>query len=212
MQAQTLLPKIGATYSNIAYEGNEDDKPIVGLAVGVGYNILVSKRLSVQPELNFVQKGSSSKDSYTDFPYGGGFEDIKLTTKTRLGYLQVPILVKMNFGKFYFNAGPSLGYGLKGKETYELSSSGEDRFGDPISVSHKTKYNIKFSEPPNNYNGDDRFVDNRLNFSVQVGAGAMVTEKLNIDVRYGLGLSNMMDESKSKHRILQVTVGVPVRL
>ena len=212
IQAQTLLPKIGATYARISYEDNEDYKPIVGLTVGVGYNILVSKNLSVQPELNFVQKGSSSTDSYTDFPYGGGFENIKLTTKTRLGYLQVPILVKMNLGKFYFNAGPSIGYGLKGKEEYKLSSSGEDRFGDPISVSHKTKFNVKFGAPPDNYNGDDRFVDNRMNFSVQVGGGVMVMDKVNIDVRYGLGLSNMMDESKSKHRVLQLTLGVPVQL
>lgn len=212
IQAQTIIPKVGATYSTLAFEGDDNVEAKIGLSFGVGFNFLLTERISLQPELNFVQKGYSENSSYTEFPYGGGFYDTKYSEENRMNYLQLPVLVKFTFGKFYFNAGPSIGFGLKGKGDSKLSAVGEDMFGYPDEYGVEYAYDILFGKRPENYEGPDNYVDNRMNFSVQVGGGVTLMEKFNIDLRYGHGFSNLLDDFKTKHRVFQVTLGVPIKL
>jgi len=212
IQAQTIIPKVGATYSTLAFEDDDDVEAKIGLSFGVGFNFLLTDRISLQPELNFVQKGYSESSSFTVFPYGGGFYTINSSEENKMNYLQLPVLVKFTFGKFYLNAGPSLGFGLKGKGTSEFNEVGEDGFGYSYEYSNNAKYDILFEKRPENYEGPDNYVDNRMNFSVQVGGGITLMEKLNIDVRYGHGFSTLFDDFKTKHRVFQVTLGVPIKL
>lgn len=211
--AQFLLPKIGATYSSIVFDDSgEDVESKLGLSFGVGYNIRINELLSVQPEVNFVQKGYSAKSNYTDFPYGGGFQTVNISEDNKMNYLQVPILVKVTFGKFYINAGPSFGFGLNGKGKFTYSEIGEDQFGYPYEYSDDNKYDILFGEMPDSYEGPDNYIENRMNISMQVGGGVTLMDKLNIDLRYGVGLTNLYDTFKMQHRVLQLTLGVPIRL
>jgi hypothetical protein len=94
-----LQPRIGFGLSTIS--GGMYD-PSVGILVGSGFELQVSKLFSIQPELNFIKGGATYRDQF--------FGDDQ---KTSLTYLQIPVLAKVKLGsRFFFNLGPYYGLGL----------------------------------------------------------------------------------------------------
>ncbi len=185
--SQALIPKAGVTLSKFGGEDVEDAKFNLGFTLGLGFNLPVGDGpISVQPELNFVQKGTKAEEDG---------ESAKMT----LNYLEVPVLIKATFGeatKFYVNAGPSLGLGLGGK----LKAS-----EGPISA----EVDVKFGD------GDDDevvYIEKKTDFGLQLGGGVIIAEKVMIDLRYGLGLSSLFEDGKVKNNVLQFTVGIPLNL
>ncbi len=194
-QAQTIIPRLGITMSNIAYAEDDGEKAKMGLTLGAGFNFEVNEMLSVQPELNFIQKGVK-------------YDEDQFEQKVTLNYLEIPVLVKLTFGdatKFFVNVGPSLGFGLSGK--YKGEDDGESFDGK-----------IKFGKEPDNYDGDDEYLDNRMDIGFQLGAGVLLADKFIIDIRYGLGFSNLadktefVDDAKSKNRVFQIGISMPLKL
>lgn len=113
-QAQKLeiIPKAGINISKQTIEGISNEKVKVGFQGGVGFNVSTGLgAFSVQPELNFLNKGTKVK-------VAGGNADLKLN------YLEVPLLAKYSFGPVYVNAGPSLGL-LLDKESKVRNQYGE---------------------------------------------------------------------------------------
>ena len=93
-QKVELIPKAGISINRQDISGK---KTKVGFQGGMGVNITTGlKNFSVQPELNYVQKGTKIKGV-----------DGKSTYK--FNYLEVPVLAKYSFGPVYVDAGPSLG-------------------------------------------------------------------------------------------------------
>jgi hypothetical protein len=209
-QAQILIPKVGVSYSKVKVEISQGMKPNIGLTFGVAYNHQITEMFSLQPELNFIQKGfrqevHENQDGTTMDGKG----------KFNVNYLELPILAKVLFGegnvKFYLNAGPSLGIGLGGKYKADYTVS---FLGNSQTESFENK--IKFGDPDNS-DEDELYLDNRLELSLQSGFGIMITDKIMIDFRYGHALSSMTDDSddeagKIKNRVFQLTVGYPIRL
>lgn len=215
VSAQKLIPRAGVTIASNSFDGagidgDYDTKSITGFTVGVGYNFSISPVFSIQPELNFIQKGSQQEVSF-EFIEDGFNYSINSKAKSTINYLEVPVLARAEFGsektKFFVQAGPSIAYGLGGKSklTFTLDD-GEDRYTE--SESGK----VKFGDQPEDYDGPDAYIDNRLDFGVQVGAGVTFLEKISLDLRYGLGLSDLDDDSASKNRAIQFTVAVPLAL
>jgi hypothetical protein len=207
----TIFPKLGGTISTVTMEDDGGMKSKLGLVLGVGLNFPVNAMFSVQPELQFVQKGFRADKSYTSDSF-----TLKTEGSYALNYLEIPVLVKAGFGsdnfKFFLNAGPSIGIGLGGKADVDFE------FLDGVhDFSTSGTSNVKFGEAPDNYEGDDIYFDNRMDFGVQFGGGFLIMKKVMVDIRYGLGLSNLMkkedgmtaEEAKSKNRVIQFTVGVP---
>ena len=81
----------------------------VGLTLGVLANIGITEAFSIQPELNFIQKGSKTKEDLANFQE----EQIII-----FNYLEIPVLAKYTFASDAVDlsllAGPSLGFGLSG--------------------------------------------------------------------------------------------------
>ncbi|MBL7845620.1 MAG: PorT family protein [Cyclobacteriaceae bacterium] len=207
--AQTIIPRAGITLSSSAYTPNSDfvektnQQHLTGFTVGVGYDLFINDRFSLQPEINFIQKGQKRED----IAYPDNYE-YKMKSEYRYNYLEVPVLVKVKFGgvtKFYLSAGPSIALGLGGN--YKFTST----FGG-LPLDEDVKSKIKFSDKPDDYDGDDIYVDNRLDAGVQVGAGALLFGKVTVDIRYGLGLTDIYKEYDSKNKVLQFSVGVPLNL
>jgi hypothetical protein len=90
---------------------NSDSK--AGFTIGVMSDVSISESFSFQPGLNFTQKGG--KFDLSDFGIPGASGDATYN----LNYVEVPLNVvfKANAGngKFFFGAGPSLGFGVSGK-------------------------------------------------------------------------------------------------
>ena len=201
-----FMPKAGVSLSNVSFSDDfkspgEKYKSKIGMIIGVAVEIpLIGEMLALQPELLFHQKGFKYED-----PGDGEYtQDATITTN----YMELPILAKVKFGKFYAIAGPSFGYGIGGK----YKSTFNDLY---LGTSTETSGDVKFGTEPSNSTGDVIYVDNALDINVQVGVGMKISVIV-IDLRYGIGLSNLYDQpsgstmdNKSKNGSLQLTVGVP---
>lgn len=94
-----IIPKVGINIATQSIKGG-DEKAKVGFQGGVGVNFHTGlSGFSIQPELNFISKGTSLKTSL-------GREHLNVN------YLELPVLVKYSFGPVYLNVGPSLGLRL----------------------------------------------------------------------------------------------------
>jgi hypothetical protein len=165
--------RAGADYFTIKNDLIEDDAKFTlgyNFAIPVEYNL--NSVFSLQPELNFTQKGVAFK-----FDQDG--EEINL--KLRTNYLELPVLFKARYGtqaiKAYAFAGPSLGFAASRKATTQIGD------GDMESES------IDFVD-------DGEVQDQRWEFAIVGGIGLDIKAgpgSFIIDARYSHGLT---DDSK----------------
>ena len=211
--AQTLYPRIGITASANTYRpANYDIKPKVGFMLGIGYNLTLSELISVQAELDYVQKSfESNYSNTTTIQYG---EDLYALHETgsdqyAISYLELPILIKARIlhDDFFVLGGFSIGMGLGGslEYTYDATSS----YLDPLHKEGSGKINFG-SEPSTNT--EDTYFDNQWDIGFHVGLGALILKRLQIECRFGLGLINLNDNSDSKNRCFQISLATPLQL
>jgi hypothetical protein len=206
----SIIPKGGITYSNIIFEEKMDNQRAkIGLVGGVGINIPLSKEgfFSVQPEFLFIQKGYKSTFIFRAIdPNDPILGDNSYENTLILSYFELPVLAKVSFGnqilKAYVNAGPSVGFGLEGKGIIEDDNE-------------KLETSLQF--------GKNQELKNRFDFGAQFGGGIGLKAgpgALLLDLRYGLGFSNLYktsdtvsrEDAKSQHRVFALTVGYSIPL
>lgn len=210
--AQQLYPRIGVTATMNSYNlAGYDMTPRIGLTVGAGYSIPLTKSLTLQPELNFVQK--SFKTEYTQdvlVPAGNEFFEFHEEVRQRynFSYLELPVLLKIQlFHKDFFVAGgPSVAVGLGGSYQYEL-----ERTSAYLGLEHqKTRGKIRFNG--NATDDDDIQCDNQWDIGFQIGIGALFFKRLQIECRQSFGYVNIYDNVGSKHHYLQLSFSTPITL
>ncbi|MEM1320157.1 MAG: porin family protein [Bacteroidota bacterium] len=111
LQAQISYgARLGYTLSNFnrqgkSVSGTKSDEMIKGLDIGLLAEVRLTKGLTFQPELQFIQKGEVIYDKH--FLQSG---------MRKLSYVHVPLLFKLSAdskpASFFMTAGPSLGWGL----------------------------------------------------------------------------------------------------
>ena len=132
-----------------------EPKSKFGLDLALVSEFPLGELVSISPELHWLQKGYKIED------IGGPIENLTAT----LNYLELPILVKFNFGettKFFVMGGPSVGYFLSGTT--------KDEDGN--------KDNIDLEEY------------HRVDVGAHLGAGFGIGPII-VDVRYILGFTNL---------------------
>jgi hypothetical protein len=201
-QAQVyLIPKAGITSSNVNFDqdlpNQKSNTAFVG-GLGVSFPITSDNFVAIQPELLYIQKGFRA----------GNYMSVA-NTRINYNYLEVPLLLKVNFGeemfKAFVNAGPSFGYALGGR----FRGDNQDmkvRFGNDASTTDITYLN------PDNYN--------RLDIGLQFGIGAGIAAgpgDLTLEARYGIGLTDFSNVSghpdsfnKSKNRVIALMLGYAI--
>ncbi len=190
--AQTLYPRIGITASVNTYRPpNYDMKPKSDSCWALAIISALSEIISVQAELDYVQKSfESNYSNTTTVQYG---EDLYALHETgsdqyAISYLELPILIKARIfhDDFFVLGGFSIGMGLGGslKYTYDATSS----YLDPLHEEGSGK--IKFGDEPST-NTEDIYFDNQWDIGFHVGFGALILKKLQIECRYGLGMINL---------------------
>ncbi|BAP29479.1 uncharacterized protein CHSO_0442 [Chryseobacterium sp. StRB126] len=109
-----LIPKVGINIANQSIKNVNDEKSKTSFQAGLGVNIQTGiKNFSVQPEVNFISKGTKFKNSFGSETYN-------------FNYIEVPVLAKYSFGPVYVNAGPSIGF-LMGKNEKVKATYGKTR-------------------------------------------------------------------------------------
>jgi opacity protein-like surface antigen len=203
-----VYPRIGATLSNTSATETDgiDQVSKVGFSVGAGFEFKLNDTFSLQPELNFTQKGFGFNAEESDQTFF-----ISIENKTRIDYLEVPVFAKIYLGptaKVYLLAGPSVAVGIGGQAKTKVTT---DLFGTPFNVTVKGK--VKFGEPPVSYNPEEDteiYFDNRVDFGLQGGLGVIVYRQAAVELRYNYGLSDLMDEEDSKNRVIHINIVVPL--
>ena len=199
----TYVLKAGVSWSSITFNEDVNEqfpgefdygyKP--GFMIGVALEIPVVPRFTIQPELLFLQKGY--KSSYAD-------SEISSSYKTTLNYIEVPAMARLNFGKFYMAAGPSIAFGVGG------NYKGTNNY---MGLTNEMEGKVKFGEQPDGYNGSKQYI-NAVDMGLQFGTGVSL-KAIVVDLRFGLGLTDIFNEqdviSNSRNRSIQLTVGLPMR-
>jgi hypothetical protein len=202
----TITPKAGIVFGTADID--QEAKGVTGYSFGAALTYSLSDRLALEAGLQFLQKGVRLIQSSTESGV-----TVKLDQKFKPSYVELPILIKTMFGpqklKFSVGGGFSIGYGVGGKLTV-----GSTVTGGGINLTESQELKLKFGD------GNDPevvYLDNAFEFGVQLGAGVMIFERVQIDCRYGLSLTNVVDpaegtDTDSKNRVFQITVGVPLKL
>lgn len=126
--------------------------------------------VSFAPELHWLQKGFEVEDFLADV----NGQSIEFDLTSTLNYLELPLLVKFNFGetaKFFVMAGPSIGYLIS--DNTKDGDGNELEFKDILKLAGSTDEDI-----------------NRLELGAHLGAGIGLGPVV-VDIRYILGISNL---------------------
>lgn len=218
-QAQTLVPRIGTTISTTTIDepNTQDQSGKIfsqnGITFGLGYNVSVKAlgkvMFSLQPELTYIQKGyimSTAGEYYIDEAYYGYTGQTEFT----INYFEIPVLAKFEFGgdkvKVGAFAGPSIGFGLGGKYKTVFNINKEDQGTETQTY----EGDLVFYRPDGEQNKSE--LDHNIDFGLQAGASVTLMKYIQLDVRYGMGLTNLNHDDESKNRVIQFGVSVPIAL
>jgi len=176
--------KAGVTFPTLSISEDEDGavKSNTGFYVGGTVDFGISEMFSLQPGLTLSNKGAK-------------MDILGVTAKTNLMYIELPVNALVNIpvgdGKVFVGGGPYYGMAISGKNKVSGSFEGE-------SVSESE--DIEFGDDGEFKRGD---------FGVNFLGGYQLNNGFNIHAGYGLGLSNISNDSdaKTKNRVFSVGVG-----
>lgn len=148
--------KAGPNFSNILVKGGNSTDYLTGLHAGVLAHIHLSKTWALQPEVLYSGQGGQETAG-------------SLTNKTRLNYLNIPVLLQYMFDNgFRLEAGPQVGF----------------------LVSAKNKSNGLESDVKGSFKSPD--------LSFPIGLGYLSNSGLGIDGRWVPGISDIQKSGNSR--------------
>jgi hypothetical protein len=167
--------------TNINYGGANSSvadykKAVLGAQVGLSFQAGVTPKFSMVSELYFIMKGGELKEN----------NPLMAGSTLRLYTLELPVLARFHFGKYYLNAGPSIAYNMSGTRKAEGVSSA-----------------LAFN------NSSDGF--KRLDAGIQVGGGyrfKLRKRSAALDIRYSYGLTSISNSQEMYNRYLNVSLHI----
>ncbi|MEJ7913334.1 MAG: porin family protein [Chitinophagaceae bacterium] len=151
----------------------DSKKSLPGVQVGASFQAGITPALSLVPELYFITKGGRLTEN----------KSLNISqTKLRLYTVEFPVLARVDIGKVYLNAGPSIAYNL----------SGTSKIDD---VSKALSFD----------NSSEGF--KRWDAGIQMGAGYRFKIKqkpVALDIRYSYGLTNISHGEEIHNRYLNI--------
>lgn len=190
----SLGVKAGFNTTNIATTGNGgkqfpniDDKVTKpGFNVGLFADFLLNNNVSIETGANAEMKGFAINNEYR---MGNYVEKNRI--KYNLLYVTVPIDIRLNFGRFYFLAGPYFGVAAAGK--YKKNT---DANGDNI----KVKDDLRFGdEEMALFNEGDHF--RRADAGVGLAIGCEIIRNFGLRLGYDAGLLNIQPSGNNDNTI-----------
>jgi len=140
-----------------------------GYQLGVFYEKKLTKRWSLAPEVQFSNQRMNMHIVESGVADGGYDANYRL----RLRYLNVPIMARATFGRFYLEAGPQVGFLLDAKE------KGTNTYGSFLG-SYSTTYNRYATD---NYR--------RVDLGIAAGVGVKLPAGFGLGVRGYTGLRSI---------------------
>ena len=171
----------------------------LGLVIGGHFSVPVADRFSLQAGATYTQR-------FVDGFAFQGFSGVTQTIteiQTRIDYLEIPILLKVNFLADapispHVLLGPAVG--IKVRCIVKTTTSFFDPFGASLSADETE------ASCPDNAAPRAVQIDGRVGLGVDVEVSSGLTAVA--DVSYSLGLTTIFPDSSGKSRALIVRVGV----
>ncbi|GGF05087.1 porin family protein [Hymenobacter cavernae] len=147
----------------------------LGYQVGVFYQQKLTKRISLVPEVQFSRQRTRLRIEESGIADGGYEANYRL----RLSYLNVPVLARASFGRFYVEAGPQVGLLLAAHE------KGNATYGT-IAGTHEAYFNRPATD---GYH--------KLDVGLCSGAGVQLPAGFGLSVRSYTGLRSITDKPQN---------------
>ena len=166
--------KAGVNFANLtANEGSTGPtlRTRTSFYVGVLFEIPLSEKLFLQPELLYSGQGAS----FSANVYRNGQPEILTKNKFYLHYINIPVMLKYDIDKFTFiEIGPQLNF--LGSAELEVTANGESGIATASKLFNKT------------------------DFGFNIGVGIAISKAFSVDVRYSQGLTNIEKETDSNNK------------
>ena len=192
--AQTFGVKAGLNLSNMVVKDDDetysdDFKLKPGIHIGGTAEFEINDMVSFEPGALISMKGYRTKEEEGDAKYVGSYN---------LTYLEIPLNAKATFDlgsiKAFGFAGPYIAVGLAGKAKSKVTIDGD---------TEKDSESVEW--------GSDDDKTKRLDFGLNIGAGAQLTDEMSLSLSYGLGLGNLSNNTdngaKVKNRVIALSFG-----
>lgn len=167
----------GTSIANMKYEMDDisySPKSSFGIQAGIVTDFQLSKHISLQPGLNFAQKGMKVIDDE------GGSDDKYIE---RINNIEIPVNFLFNsnggYGNFFVGAGPSLSFAIAGKSIEKFNGETE-----------KTKLKFGNDEMEHDYRAFDVGLNGMIGFEFKQG--------FFVAANYNLGLLNLLPGSDNE--------------
>lgn len=188
-QSGSAGPLIGlwAGVTSSTFRGADAPGPtnLTGFSAGVSTQWRLARHWALQPELDFLQKGSY------EFDLSGGGS--LYATRVRLDYLEVPVLVRAAASPI----GPLVPFAMLGPE-----------------IAFKVGCDVVVNGVPGNYSCADLPSAQTVDYGGIAGAGvdyALGRQLFTLSVRYDLGAANAFAGNDAKNRSVTVALGAAFR-
>lgn len=171
--------KAGTNYSQFITDWGNYYKGKIGYYVGGFFNISISDKTSIRPELLLTNQGSkTSIEINNDFNDGPEIVEGEIVSNIN----QLMIVLPVNFrveviNRLHLELGMQAGYILRMQEVWKKVPY------DPSLEGEKNKYPLSESD--------------RFDFGLNGGLGFDLTDRLELNARYSLGLIELNDYYKT---------------
>lgn len=176
---------VNVVSTNINYGGANSSladfkKSSNGIQAGASFQAGITPSFSLVSELYFMRKGGKLKAGN---PLTSNVSSLRFNT------VELPVLARFHFGKFYVNAGPSIAYTISGtRKTEDVSSK------------------LSFKNSPGGFK--------RFDAGIQMGGGVefpFKQKRIALDIRYVYGLTNIAHGQEMRNRAVMISVNFSKR-
>jgi hypothetical protein len=162
-------------YGNANSSLSDYKKSNNGIQAGASFQAGITPSFSLVSELYFMRKGGKLK---ANNPLTNSKSTLHLNT------IELPVLARFHFGKFYVNAGPSIAYTLSGYWKIDDKST-----------------KLLFNNSTEGYK--------RFDAGIQAGGGfefPFKQRRIALDIRYNYGLTNISYNKEIYNRAVMISV------
>ena len=183
--SQAFGVRAGLNLANMTFDSDSEGSDDFDTDMLIGLNLGVSASFEISSGLMFETGLGLSQKGFKISE--GGY-----TGTYRVNYLDIPLTIKKSFAgdKIFVQAGPYLGFAISGKS--------------------KSKFDGETTDEPIDLGSDEDDTQKRLDFGLTFGAGAMVTEKIQVGLSYGLGLANVSPYTENGYKETNQVIGITV--
>ena len=170
---------VSGAYSAFWGDSDMEDFWGPGFNAGIALYLPFTPSIGFNPEVTFGYRSESNEETIA--------EEVKLKVDLSQMNIDIPLLFRFNVvSGLFFEAGPFMSLALSDNFDYTAEYNGEDVTDE---------YEAAAAAEGETIEGPDQ---NTFEMGILLGVGYSITQKIDIDARFGLGLTKLYDDADAK--------------